>query len=115
MKKTFVLDANVLLHDPNCLTRFEDNDIVIPITVIEEIDRFKKELTEVGRNARQVSRYLDRLREAGHLVDGVPSRDGGTIRIDLGRPFPDDFPFLERENSPDMRILNVALALHRDP
>ena len=59
MKKNFVLDTNVLLHDPEALARFEDNTVNIPITVIEEIDRFKKNLDNTGRNARQVSRFLD--------------------------------------------------------
>jgi PhoH-like ATPase len=59
MKKTYVLDTNVLLHDAQALLRFEDNDVVIPMTVIEEIDRFKKDLNETGRNARQVSRIVD--------------------------------------------------------
>ena len=56
MRKTFVLDTNVLLHDPAALGRFEDNHLVIPIEVVEEIDRFKRDPSEKGRNARQVSR-----------------------------------------------------------
>ena len=72
MRKTFVLDTNVLLHDPLALTRFEDNHVVIPIEVVEEIDRFKRDPSEKGRNARQVSRLLDELRTKGNLADGVP-------------------------------------------
>ena len=72
MRKTFVLDTNVLLHDPAALTRFEDNHVVIPIEVVEEIDRFKRDPSEKGRNARQVSRLLDELRTRGNLADGVP-------------------------------------------
>jgi PhoH-like ATPase len=71
MKKTFVLDTNVLLHDPRALVRFEDNNVVIPIEVVEEIDRFKRDSSEKGRNARQVSRLLDGLREKGNLAEGV--------------------------------------------
>lgn len=52
MKKVFVLDTNVLLHDPNALMQFEDNDVVLPITVIEELDRFKKQPEMTGRNVR---------------------------------------------------------------
>ena len=59
MRKTYVLDTNVLLHDLQALTRFEDNAVVIPIEVVEEIDRFKKDPSEKGRNARQISRLLD--------------------------------------------------------
>jgi PhoH-like ATPase len=113
MKKTFVLDTNVLLHDPNSPFSFADNDVVIPITVIEEIDRFKKEMTEVGRNARAVSRTLDRLREQGHLTDGVPTPGGGTLRIHLGVPIPRDFPFMDGRDSADMRILALAWELSR--
>ena len=83
MRKTFVLDTNVLLHDPQALTRFEDNAVVIPIEVVEEIDRFKRDPAEKGRNARQVSRMLDALREKGNLADGVPLDDGsgGTLQV----------------------------------
>ena len=62
MKKVFILDTNVLLSNPQSLFKFDDNDVVIPISVIEEIDTFKKDLSETGRNAREVSRKLDGLR-----------------------------------------------------
>ena len=82
MRKTFVLDTNVLLHDPQALTRFEDNAVVIPIEVVEEIDRFKRDPSEQGRNARQISRLLDGLREKGNLADGVPiDANGGTLQV----------------------------------
>ncbi len=84
MKKTFVLDTNVLLHDPQALFKFEENDLVIPITVIEEIDRFKKDLNEKGRNARQISRFLDAFRKKGEkLVEGVTLEKGGILRVEL--------------------------------
>ncbi len=111
MKKTFVLDTNVLLHDPDALFRFKDNDVVVPIAAIEEVDRFKKELTEVGRNARAVSRHLDRLRESGRLIDGVSTPGGGTLRIQLTSSAPRDFPFLESPRSADMQILGLAWEL----
>ena len=60
-KKTFVLDTNVLLHDPSCLFRFEEHDIFIPMVVLEELDAAKKGTSEIARNARQVSRFLDDL------------------------------------------------------
>ena len=81
MKKNFVLDTNVLLHDPTAIHQFEDNDVIIPLKVIEEIDTFKRDLTERGRNARQVSRMLDELRSRGKLSDGVALESGGSIRI----------------------------------
>ena len=79
--KNYILDTNVLLHDPNSLLRFKDNTVLIPIEVIEEMDRFKRESTELGQNARTVSRALDALRAKGHLNKGVTLENGGKLRI----------------------------------
>jgi len=82
MKKNYVLDTNVLLHDPQSIYKFEDNDLLIPIYVIEEIDNFKRDAGERGRNARAVVRNLDALRElGGTLAQSVPVGDGGTLRV----------------------------------
>ncbi|HEX7553479.1 MAG TPA: PhoH family protein, partial [Geothrix sp.] len=82
-KKVFVLDTNVLLHDPNSILHFQEHDVVIPIVVIEEVDHFKKDQTEVGRNARSVSRMLDKLRASGTLSRGVPLEGGGMLKVDV--------------------------------
>ena len=87
MKKNYVLDTNVLLHDPGALLAFEDNEIIIPIYVIEEIDQFKKQLSELGRNAREVSRRLDNYRLRGKLSQGVPLENGGRLRVVLDGDF----------------------------
>ena len=82
MRKLFILDTNVLLHDPQAIFKFEDNDLIVPIYVIEEIDRFKRDSTERGRNAREVARVLDSLREDGEsLAEGVRVGAGGTLRV----------------------------------
>lgn len=81
MRKNFVLDTNVLLHDPRAFLAFEENNVIIPIFVIEEIDTFKKQMTELGRNAREISRLLDEYRQLGSLRDGIPTPGGGTIRV----------------------------------
>jgi PhoH-like ATPase len=112
MKKTYILDTNVLLHDPQALYRFEDNDLVIPMTVVEEIDRFKKELSETGRNARQFSRIMDGLRTRAKLIDGVELENGGHLRVDLYTE--EHFKILPPElriDRGDNRILAVALDL----
>ena len=83
MKKIFVVDTNVILHDPTAILRFEDNEIVLPIAVIEELDRFKKQPEMTGRNAREVSRTLDSLRLQGHLTTGVELSNGGSLRVAL--------------------------------
>ena len=81
MKKNYLLDTNVLLHDPDSLVSFQDNNVLIPIEVIEEIDRFKRESNELGRSARTVSRMLDGWRAQGHLGDGIRLPGGGMLRI----------------------------------
>ncbi len=97
--RTYVLDTNVLLYDPNALNVFGENDLVIPLVVIEEIDKFKKDLNDTGRNARTVSRTLDELRHQGRLAKGVALTSGGTLRVDLPAPdlrMPSDF--MDRSN-----------------
>ena len=81
MKKNYILDTNVLLHDPNSLLKFDDNNVLLPIEVIEEIDRFKRESSELGQNARAVSRMLDGFRDVGRLSEGVGLPNGGQLRI----------------------------------
>jgi len=82
LKKNFILDTNVLLHDPRSIFGFGDNNVVVPIYVIEEIDNFKRDLSSLGRNARQVSRYLDDFRATGNLREGVPlGPEKGSIRV----------------------------------
>ena len=111
MKKNFVLDTNVLLHDPRSIFSFDDNNVVVPIYVIEEIDNFKRDLSSLGRNARQVARYLDEFREQGRLREGVPIGPGkGSIRVLFSeRQLP---PELRNGHSTtDDRILAVALDL----
>ncbi|HWU39248.1 MAG TPA: PhoH family protein [Candidatus Acidoferrum sp.] len=81
MIKNYILDTNVLLHDPQSLLCFQENNVLIPIEVIEEIDRFKRESSERGQNARAVSRVLDELRGQGRLSEGVALPAGGKLRI----------------------------------
>jgi PhoH-like ATPase len=112
MKKIYVLDTNVILYDPQALTRFEDNSIIIPITVIEEIDRFKKDMNETGRNARQFSRLMDALRKEGSLSKGVPLENGGTLRIEIYEEnVMKRLPPELRVDRGDNRILAVAVDL----
>lgn len=109
VRKHFVLDTNVLLHNPNSLFKFDEHEVVIPLAVIEELDRFKKNNDETGRNARQVIRALDRLRANGHLFEGVVwNEQGGSVRVQRAQPA-ENFAF--DLTLPDHRILNVAFRL----
>ncbi len=112
VKKNYLLDTNVLLHDPNALVSFQDNNVLIPIEVIEEIDRFKRESSELGRNARAVSRMLDAWRAQGKLSAGIRLPGGGSLRIVFEKPEP---PVVSAGNgfsrSVDNRILARALSV----
>lgn len=82
MHKTYVLDTNVILHDPQSIFKFEEHTVVIPITVIEELDTFKKNMNELGRNARYFSKVVDELRETGSLLEGVKlTSEGGKLKV----------------------------------
>ena len=125
--KHFVLDTNVLLHNPDALFVFEDNHVIIPFPVIEELDKMKRRDDDIGRGARHVIRHLDRLRLVGSLTDGVhwseapigsvpkralgPNGRSGSIRIDVTHH---DRPDLLRDDQPDNQIIAVALDLMRD-
>ncbi|MBR2643436.1 MAG: PhoH family protein [Lentisphaeria bacterium] len=124
MKKMFVLDTNVLLHSAQSLLSFHDNDVVIPMAVVEELDKFKRNQDELGRNARMTIRRLDRLRQAGNLREGVSlsrimptvtgnllvrSASAGAEAVDqkIRQVFETDLS----EHSPDNRILRTAANL----
>jgi len=115
LRKNYVLDTNVLLHDPRALFQFKDNNVIIPIYVVEEIDKFKRDLSELGRNARQVSRDLDAFREEnGSLTEGVPLESGGTLRVLFTqRELPRE---LMNQHIADNRILALAMDVkEREP
>ncbi len=111
MKKIFVLDTNVLLHDPRAIYQFEDHDVVIPIVVVEELDTFKKDLSELGRNARHIARSLDELRTEGRITEGVAINNGsGTLSVSItNRVLPSEF---QNQHPADNKILATALDLH---
>lgn len=107
MRKNYVLDTNVLLYDPHAVFKFEDNDVILPIYVIEEVDQFKRETTERGRNARTVARVLDELRAQGSLAQAVAVGDGTLcVRVPDKRP---RLPHGVDPMSTDNAILQTAL------
>lgn len=111
MQKYFVLDTNVLLHNSEAVSSFADNHVVLPMTVIEELDRFKSHSDELGRNARRVVRQLDALRGKGSLSKGVAMDNGGTLMIVLEGS---DTHLAGMDMTvPDNRILSVAYTLHQ--
>ncbi len=108
LKKVFVLDTNVLLHDPRAIFAFEEHTVVVPIYVIEEIDNFKRDLSELGRSAREVGRTLDELRQEGDIAKGVDVNHGGRLVVAFSaRELPKDAT--QSGHAVDNRILAVGL------
>lgn len=123
--KTYVLDTNVLIHDPSALFRFMEHHLYVPMVVLEELDAIKKGPSEVARNARQASRYLDEIigqADAIAIADGLPLRsicDGGDLQRPLGKLYLQtqslrvEPTLLIAGNTPDNSILETVLELKR--
>ncbi len=112
LMKNYVLDTTVLLYDAQALYGFDDNCVIVPLSVIEEIDHFKKDLSEIGRNARQASRYLDGLRKQGPLSTGVELPGGGMIIVKVpGRREKNRSSAFFNYKSKDEEVLATALTV----
>lgn len=109
--KIFILDTNIILHDFMAVRKFQDNDIVIPVAVLEELDKFKKGNDNLSYNARGFMRELDRL--SGNNMfgeNGIPIGRGlGRIKVELNHPFPDDLKGCFQDDTQDHRILATAI------
>jgi len=105
MKKIFVLDTNVLIHDPEAFLNFADNDVVLPITVIEELDKLKRGNGEIPYSARHALRLIDSFRETGNLSSGVPLPGGGLLRVEI-----EENRHLEKHSN-DNKIISTAVSL----
>ena len=119
--KLFVLDTNVLMHDPMCLFRFEEHDIFLPMIVLEELDGHKKGMTEVARNARQTSRTLDALAGAkdadigkGLRLDTTGHREAGGCLFFQTKPLDYTLPMSLPQGKADNQILGVVEALRKE-
>jgi PhoH-like ATPase len=114
-KKLFILDTNVILHDSSCIYQFKEHDIVIPITVLEQLDRFKKGHQMVNFHAREFLRALDSLSGDKIFNDGVKiGPDKGKILIKLERKFDEDFALNFSASKADHHILYIAHYLSRE-
>lgn len=111
-KKTFVLDTNVLLQSPGAIFAFDENHVVIPEAVVEELDNFKKDKSEKGVNARETIRLLDALRTKGKVTDGVMLENGGDLRVEINHQG-SFLPVSWDVNKPDNRIIQACVALHQ--
>lgn len=114
MKKIFIIDTNVLLHDPYAIFKFHDNDVIIPLIAIEEMDNQKRRQDEVGRNARRVAKFIDELRSKGKIYEGVPLESGGTVKVELNHQKVEKLSGAMDIFKADNRILAVALAYQEE-
>ncbi|WP_372931895.1 PhoH family protein [Mariniphaga sediminis] len=107
--KIFILDTNVILHDHTCIYQFQDNDIILPITVLEELDKFKRGNDLINYQAREFVRVLDEI-VGDELFNGGKSlgKGKGKLRIETGKPFSESLKTSFREDIPDHRILAIA-------
>ncbi len=107
--KIFILDTNVILHDHTCIYQFQDNDIILPITVLEELDKFKRGNDLINYQAREFVRVLDEI-VGDELFNGGKSlgKGKGKLRIETGKPFTEELKASFREDIPDHRILAIA-------
>ena len=114
MKKTFILDTNVLLHDYKCIYRFQDNDLIIPIVVLEELDKLKRGNDLINYHAREFTRELDKL-SGDHLFNGglKLGRGLGKLSIETGKPFSEEICESFPEKTPDHRILAITDHIRR--
>ncbi len=109
MVKNYILDTNVLLHDPDSLEAFEDNNVIIPLPVLEELDSFKRKPGQLGANCREVVRRLDQKRAEGDLLEGITMEGGGKLKVLVYKKNNFEIPpFLKRELK-DNWILLYAL------
>ncbi len=114
-KKRFVIDTNVILHDSACIDQFEKNDIIIPITVLEELDQFKKGHDSLNYQARQFLRRLDALSSEKLFNGGLPIGPGrGRISVRLESSFHRDLAFIFSDHKHDHQILNIAYRLFKE-
>ena len=107
--KIFVLDTNVILHDYTCIYQFQDNDVILPITVLEELDKFKRGNDLINFQAREFTRLLDEI-VGDELFNGGKTlgQGKGKLRIETGKPFSDELKASFKEDIPDHRILSIA-------
>ena len=115
--KVFILDTNVILHDSSCILQFKDNDVVIPLTVIEELDHFKRGSQVINLNAREFARTLDTMTGSALFNGGVSLGKGrGKVRIAISRGLSEEIKDIFRDDTPDHRILSSALEVQKsDP
>ncbi|BDU50697.1 PhoH family protein [Haliovirga abyssi] len=113
MIKVYILDTNVLIHDPEAIFSFEDNEVILPIYVIEEIDKLKKEQTEVGSAARRTARNIDKLREKGTLSNWIKLDNGGYFKVETKGNFK-NLPDALQNEVMDNRILSVAYEISNE-
>jgi len=113
--KVFILDTNVILHDSSCILQFKENDIVIPLTVIEELDHFKRGSQVINLNAREFARTLDTMTGSALFNGGISLGKGmGKVRIAISRGMSEEIREIFKDDTPDHRILSCAVEIQKE-
>lgn len=113
MRKNFILDTSVILYNPNAIYTFEDNNVILPIEVIEELDGFKRDMSELGHSSRMIAQELDQLRATGRLGEGVALPNGGLLRVHASQDEDHLRKYgLRPGKKADNKILNLAVYLN---
>ncbi|MDQ6992078.1 MAG: PhoH family protein [Mariprofundus sp.] len=111
-RKIYILDTNVLIHDPNALTHFDEHDVILPIVVLEEMDQVKKGMDELARNVREASRQLEELSDSCEdMAKGCALPGGGRLFFELNQHSTENLPEAMIQGLADNKIIAVALAL----
>jgi PhoH-like ATPase len=110
----YILDASILLYDPECIYSYPDAHVIIPISVIEEIDHFKKDFNETGRNARIVVQMLDKIRTKGSFIEGIQLSNGCRLSVFIIEKSDIDLPAFTNLNKSSNRVLAATLLIHKE-
>ncbi|MCP4750270.1 MAG: PhoH family protein [Proteobacteria bacterium] len=113
IKERYILDASVLLYEPDSIFAYPDAQVIVPISVIEEIDHFKKEFNETGRNARLVSQMLDKIRTGGSLTEGIELSNGGILRVFIVEEKDVRLPAFSNLNKSSNKVLVATILIHQ--
>jgi len=114
-RKIYILDTNVIIHDPSSLQRFDEHDVILPIVVLEEMDKVKKGFDELARNVREASRQLDELSmDCDDLSKGCPLPGGGRLFFELNHRSLEILPDSLANGSGDNRIIAVSMAVQQE-
>ena len=110
----YIIDANVLIYDPDCIYAYPDAEVIIPISVIEQIDHFKKDISETGRNVRILTQMLDKIRMNGSLTKGIKQDNGSILKIFIMGDKKVNLPIFTNQDKSSNRVLAATITISEE-